>query len=485
MEYLKAIYDRYHKAAKTARSRILDEFCKVCGYNRKYAIRLLGAPPPDDETPPVRKRRRSFHYSDQSMRVLETIWKASGHLCSERLKEALPDWLPKARERLKIAPAIEKELLAISSRQIENRLRGKKRDIKKRIYGATRPGALLKSMIPIRTSNWDVRLPGYLEMDTVAHCGNSLSGNFVWTLDATDIQTGWTERVAVMGKGCAGILDGVFDIKNALPFRLRGIDSDNGEEFINYALLGFCLKSRPRIEFTRGRENKKNDNPHVEQKNWTHVRQIFGWDRHECQAALEAMNDLYGNELRLFQNLFQPSFKLKAKTRVGSKVVRKYDKPKTPLRRVLESGKYHRPKMKKLKELAKSLDPFELSETIDRKLERIYRMASQRVGGQNSVLADGKQASEPPRSDDSTSSDTATSSRSRSPWRYWQFSKKVIRRRLMMRKIEQEARSKAAATARRQRMPNSLTATATAFQSNHPTAPANGADKRQRPWLHS
>ena len=435
MEYLKAIYERYHKAGKAARSSILDEFCKVCGYNRKYAIRLVNGPAPDKEVPAVRRRRRDCHYSDQSMRILETIWRASGHMCSARLKAALPDWLPKARERLKITPEVEKELLAISPRQIENRLRGKKRDIKKRIYGATRPGALLKSMIPIRTSNWDVRRPGYLEVDTVAHCGNSLSGDFVWTLDATDIHTGWTERVAVMGKGRAGILDGVFDIKNVLPFRLRGIDSDNGEEFINYALLDFCLKSRPGIEFTRGRPNKKNDNPHVEQKNWTHVRQIFGWDRHESPEAMAAMNDLYGNELRLFQNLFQPSFKLKEKRRIGSRVVRKYDQPKTPLRRVMESGQYNRAKMKKLKELSKSLDPFELSATIDRKLERIYRMATQRVGGGNTV--EGQETSLG--SQDAAFKHVPAPAR-RSPWSSWQFSTKAIRRRLMMRKIEQEAR---------------------------------------------
>jgi len=440
MEYLKAIYERYHKAAKAAKGRILDEFCKVCGYNRKYAIRLLNSPPPERQTPKPRRRGRGYFYSEKAIWILEKIWRASGHLCSERLKEALRDWLPKARERFGMDPAIEKELLSISARQIENRLRGKKRELKKRIYGATRPGGLLKSMIPIRTSNWDIRLPGFLEMDTVAHCGDSLAGTFIWTLDATDIQTGWTERVAVMGKGSSGILDGLFDIKNALPFRLRGIDSDNGEEFINYALLDFCLKCRPRIQFTRGRENKKNDNPHIEQKNWTHVRQIFGWDRYQTEEALEAINDLYANELRLFQNLFQPSFKLKEKKRVGSRLVRKYDKPKTPFKRVLESGKYHRAKMKKLKDLAASLDPFELSEAIDRKLERIFKMASQRVGGQDSVGAREKRGLECPRNDDSASKHIPASPPSRSPWRYWCFSKKTIRRRWMMRQLERKVR---------------------------------------------
>lgn len=437
MEYIRRIYDRYRRASKETKGRILEELCEVCGYNRKYAIRLLNGPAPD--TAANKTRASSFRYSRKAISILESIWRAAGHLCSERLKEAVPLWLPAARQRFGITPELEQQLISISPRQIENRLRDKKRKLKKRIYGATRPGSLLKSMIPIRTSNWDIRLPGYLEMDTVAHCGNSLSGDFIWTLDATDIQTGWTERVAVMGKGSAGILDGVFDIRNALPFRLRGVDSDNGEEFINYALLDFCLKFRPRIEFTRGRENKKNDNPHVEQKNWTHVRQIFGWDRYESEEAFNAINDLYGNELRLFQNLFQPSLKLKEKKRVGSRSVRKYDKAKTPLQRVLESGKYHRAKVKKLKELAATLDPFELSEAIDKKLERVYKMASQRIGGQNEVRAQEKQTLECPRTNGNGSGHIPASPQSRSPWRYWCFSKKTIRRRWIMRQKEKEA----------------------------------------------
>lgn len=437
MEYLGSIYERYHKAAKNAKGVILDEFCKVCGYNRKYAIRLLcGAPPVIKSDRAPRKRER--FYSEKALEIMERIWRASGHLCTERLKEALPWWMPKARSRFAITPALEKELLSISARQIENRLRGKKREIKKRFYGTTRPGMLLKNMIPIRTSNWDIRVTGYVEMDTVAHCGNSLYGTFIWTLTVTDIQTGWTERVAVMGKGRVGMLNGVKVIKKALPFRLRGMDSDNGEEFINYHFLDFCVKSRPRIEFTRGRPNKKNDNPHVEQKNWTHVRQIFGWDRYDCEAALKAMNDLYSDELRLFQNLFQPSLKLKEKIRIGSKVRRRYEKAKTPLQRVIESGKYDRAKVKRLKELVASVDPFELSESIDRKLESIYKMASQRVGGEESVHGEKRQQEH---RGDSTVAAIPPPQGSRSPWRYWHFSKKISRRRRMMQQIEQRVRA--------------------------------------------
>lgn len=426
MEYRKEIYDRYHLADKEARSQILDEFCEVCGYNRKYAIRVLNGCKPEGAG--LKPRQRTCRYSERGIEILASLWRASGHLCSQRLKEALSDWIPKCRERLKITPKIEEELRSISARQIENRLRKYKSCLKKSLYGRTRPGALLKSMIAIRTSNWDIRQPGFLEMDTVAHCGNSLSGNFIWTLDATDIQTGWTERRAVMGKGRAGILDVIMDIKNALPFRLRGLDSDNGDEFINYHMLDFCLGSRPRIEFTRGRENKKNDNPHVEQKNWTHVRQVFGWDRYDSQEALAAMNDLYENELRLFQNFFQPSFKLLKKTRIGSRLVRKYDKPKTPLRRILESGRYHRGKMKGLKDLMDRLDPFELSQSIDRKLERIYAMASQRAAGQDGVRAQKSGEARAP-----ASAKEGAVARKESPWRYWCFSKKAIRRRWLMR----------------------------------------------------
>ena len=247
-------------------------------------------------------------------------------------------------------------------------------------------------MIPVRTSNWDIRMPGYLEIDLVAHCGGSLAGQFVYTLNSTDIQTGWVERRAVLGKGKVGILNAVFDIRSALPFRLRGIDSDNGEEFINYQLLDFCVKSRPQIKFTRGRPYKKNDNAYIEQKNDTHVRQLLGWDRYDNQEAIDAINDLYENEQRLFDNLFKPSMKLIEKTRVGSKVVRHYDKAKTPFKRLLESRSYHKGKMGRLKGLVASLDPFTLSAIIDRKLNRIYAMSTERIRAQNTDTVASKEA---------------------------------------------------------------------------------------------
>lgn len=376
MEYIKAVQARYQRATKSEKGEILEEFCRVNEYNRKYAIRRLnGSAPPKM----VLRRRREFRYSTTTLQIAEAIWKSSGFLCGQRLKETIPLWLPFAKQRFAVSPDIERQLLSISARQLDHRLRPKKRLWKKRFYSTTRPGSLLKHMIPIRTHTWDIKKPGYLEIDLVAHCGNSGEGTFINTLTSVDIETGWVERAAVMGKGQSGVFDGLLDIKNALPFHLRGIDSDNGEEFINWHLLNFCQNSRPKIAFTRSRAYKKNDNAHVEQKNWTHVRQLFGWDRYDSDAAARAMNDLYENELRWFQNLFQPSLKLKEKVRIGSKVIRRYEIAKTPLQRLLHSRLYDRDKVAKLQILQTTLDPFELSKTIDRKLGIILKLASQRM----------------------------------------------------------------------------------------------------------
>ena len=245
MQYREQLYQRYHKANKRQKAGILNEFMANCHYkNRKYAIRILNAPPADKRQS-AKKHPGHILYQPKTIDIAQAIWKATGYLCGTRLKEAIPLWLPSAKKRLPVTAQIEKELRLISSRQLDNRLAERKRHFKKRIYGLTRPGYLLKAMIPIRTSNWDIKLPGFLEIDLVAHCGNSNEGQYIFTLNATDIQTGWVERVAVMGKGKTGVLNGVFDIKHNLPVRLRGIDSDNGDEFINYQLLDFCKKSRP------------------------------------------------------------------------------------------------------------------------------------------------------------------------------------------------------------------------------------------------
>lgn len=361
------------------RARILDEFCQVCDYNRKYAIRLLNGPTPQKPKTMVRKGRRAT-YGAKVIASLTAIWEAAGYPCSVRLKAVLPLWLPWAIKRMALTAPVQKQLLLISPPTIDRRLKGKRGQLKKRLYGRTKPGTLLKHHIPIKTDNWDVKTPGFTEIDLVSHSGNSASGEFLHSLNVTDIHTTWVESRAVMGKSQIGVLSAMQDIEQALPFKLLGMDSDNGSEFINYHLKTFC--DQKGIQLTRGRPYKKDDNAHIEQKNFTHVRKILGYLRYDSLAAQKAINELYQNELRIFQNLFLPSMKLIKKSRVGSKLMRSYDKPQTPLERVLQCPQADPVKIEQLKRPGDQTDPFELAKRIEHKLERIFAMANQRVSPQ-------------------------------------------------------------------------------------------------------
>jgi hypothetical protein len=374
-DYFKAIYFRYRKASKPLRSRILDEFCQICRYNRKYAIRLLNGPAPQKTNTPTSQSRRPT-YGAKVIWALTAIWQAAGYPCSARLKALLPLWLPWAIKHLTLSTQVQKQLLTISPATIDRRLGVKKRQLQKRLYGRTKPGTLLKHHIPIKTDSWNVQTPGFTEIDLVSHSGNSASGDFLHSLNVADIHSTWVETRAVMGKSQIGVLDAMKDIQQALPFKLLGIDSDNGSEFINYHLKTFCDQNQ--IQFTRGRPYKKDDNAHIEQKNWTHVRKIFGYERYDSQPALEAMNDLYQNELRILQNLLR-SMKLLEKTRIGSKLKRRYDQPCTPLDRLLHCSQADPLKIHKLKNLRESIDPFALAKSIEQKLEPIYLMANRRI----------------------------------------------------------------------------------------------------------
>jgi hypothetical protein len=428
-EYLRSIYKRYRHARRAEQGMILEEFCKVCGYNRKYAIWLLNRPLPKAAVP-KRTISRSPTYSQAMVGILAKVWEASGYLCSQRLKAALVHWLPWIRQRFEPSQPLEDQLLAISARQMDRRLRATKHIVKRRLYGTTRPGSLLKQMIPIKTDHWDVNTPGYLEIDLVSHSGASAVGEFLHSLDCVDIATCWVERKAVMGKGGLGILNAVKEIEHKLPFRLRGIDSDNGSEFINNHLLTFC-QQRPTgcaIQFTRSRPYKKDDNAHIEQKNWTHVRKLLGWDRYDTAQALEATNRLY-EELRIFQNLFQPSMKLKCKIRKGSRLIRRYDTARTPFERVVECQQADPQKVAVLEHTLKRTDPFELSGRIDQQLERLYQLAS-RVDKAPREIPPLKQTRHRPE---------AVLHTNPSPWRNWTFSKKLQRQQQdMKRKMKQQ-----------------------------------------------
>ena len=370
---------RYQKARREGRSKLLDEFCAMTGYHRKYAISLLGRPP-DETVPSGPRRRRGASYGASVARVLEQVWARAGYPWSVRLKAMLPQWLPWARRHLRgLTPEVEHALLKISPRQMDRLLADKKRSKKKRLYGHTKPGPLLRSQIPIRTDNWDVSTPGFLEIDLVVHCGPSASGEFICSFNLTDIHTGWTQTRAIMGKGETGVVAAIEEVRMELPFTLLAIDSDNGSEFINRHLTRWCKEHR--ITFTRSRPYRKNDNAYIEQKNWTHVRRIFGWERYDTPEQCAMMNALYRTELHYMQNFFQPCVKLVEKTRVGSKVRRRYDLPLTPLDRLVAFyGKNPLPLcVQKLVAMRKNIDPFSLSSRIDFGLDRLTRTTREKA----------------------------------------------------------------------------------------------------------
>jgi transposase InsO family protein len=375
-EYFRAIYQRYRKASLSVKTQILEEFCHVCGYNRKYVIAKLNGPAPQLKPPAKRQHRRSPTYSSQALAILQAVWEASGYPWSVRLKALLPLWLPWVKKHYSLTPKIEQQLLSISARQIDRRLKPRKTQLKRRLYGRTKPGTLLKHHIPIKTDSWNVKTPGFTEIDLVSHSGNSEKGEFIYSLNVTDIYSTWVETRAVMGKGQYGVKTAMQDIEQQLPFKLLGIDSDNGSEFINYHLKAFCDERK--IQFTRGRPYKKDDNAHIEQKNWTHVRKILGYLRYDSPSALEAIHDLYRKELRWMMNLFQPSVKLVEKSRVGSKLKKTYDPPTTPLDRLLGCKLADPALLQELKKLRASLDPFKLSQTIEQKLDHIFALANSR-----------------------------------------------------------------------------------------------------------
>lgn len=383
-EYMKAIFDRYHKASRAIKRIILDEFCKVCGYHRKHAIRKLRESS-FDEKPNGQRRKRKPIYGPDVISILQKVWETADYPWSSRLKEILRLWMPWIHKRFCLTIEQKRQLLRISPRTIDYRLKTKKAQLRRRIYGRTKPGTLLKHQIPIKTDCWDVEVPGFTEIDLVSHSGDSADGIFINSLNQTCILTTWTEARAVMGKGQVGVCKALDEMRQESPFDWLGIDSDSGSEFINAHLYRYC-QMPPKLQFTRGRPYKKDDNAHIEQKNYTHVRKLLGYERYDSDLAMQAINDLYRNEWRLMKNLFQPSVKLVKKVRVGSRLIRKYDKPQTPLDRLIASGKGKPARIAVFKRLREVLNPFELARVIDRKLDGIYKLANRRLSPRSRMI---------------------------------------------------------------------------------------------------
>lgn len=367
---------RYRLAGKSVKTFMLNEFCGNTGYHRKYAIQLFSHEPKEVKDKIGRsKKYDSGLFAD----VIIPIWELLDYPCGTRLQPELinmAEAMARSNE-IKITDEIKNQLKIISGKTLDRRLK-KEIEIRKlnRSRGTTRHGTLLRSSIPIRLTEWNRQELGFAEMDTVAHNGGDPSGEFIYSLDLVEIYSGWSEQYAVMGKGETRVAAAIDEIKNQVPFKLFGLDSDGGSEFINWHLVRYCEKNN--LYFTRSRAYMKNDNAYVEQKNNTHIRKLLGYERFDNWEQLKLMNDLYRNEWRLFSNFFRPVMKIERKEKVNNSLCHKiYDTAKTPYQRIMESGQISEQQKTKLRELYLSLNPVQLKRAIDEKVKIIRKSGSQ------------------------------------------------------------------------------------------------------------
>jgi len=374
-EQLERLRKRYAGRGKGGKSRLLDEFCEQYDYERKYAIKLLGGQRlgaeagarsgPEPRYEPVRE-------------VVERIWNCGEHLCGKRLAPALELWLPHyARHYGALLPTQKKLLGSISAATLDRLLMECKARAGRGPSG-TRPGSLLRHQVPIQGEVWDERRLGFLEADSVAHCGGSLAGNFIWSLTYTDLASTWTEGRAVWNKGAHGVVEQTRSVEQGLPFAVLGFDFDNGSEWLNWTLIKY-LQVRPKpVRVTRSRPYHKDDNAHVEQKNWMWPRQLLGYGRLEDESLLGPINALYTEVWGPLQNFFLPSMKLLKKWRVGSRWVRRHDRPQTAYQRLLAHGELQTKARRRLREQFAELDPFILAAEVERRLKPILARALER-----------------------------------------------------------------------------------------------------------
>jgi hypothetical protein len=368
---------RYAQAGKQHKGKLLDEAVALFGYHRKAAIRVLGGTTSPKQVPAVLGRPAKYD-PEKLLPVLKVIWLSSQQPCGKLLRAALPEWVPAyEQDHRRLDADVRRGLLEASAATLD-RLLAPLRVKYRRGPGGTKPGSLLRQEIPIRGSLWEENKPGWLEVDTVALCGGRLDDEHAWMLDGVDICTSWVEVRALADRSQHSTLEQLKDIEARLPFALLGLDSDNGGEFLNRHVVRWCQQRTRPVYLTRARPYHKDDNAHVEQKNWTHVRQWFGYERYDNPAVVPLINELTRGAWGQLVNFFCPTMKLERKERVGSRIKRVYGPAQTPYARVLASNHVSEQSKRKLGELKSRLNPLALARQVERELKTIY---TERTGG--------------------------------------------------------------------------------------------------------
>lgn len=380
--YTDQIRSRYLSASKINKARILDEYCHICGYTRKHAIRSLSSKPLAAKKKP--KGPNPKYPLEVFSEPLGRIWLMANRPCSKHLVTVMRNSVSQYQATYgNLSSDIIKKLLGMSASTIDRILSNSRFKAYRKGISGTSSGSLLKEEIKLSDNRWDDKKPGYFEADTVAMCGDSIGGQFIWCLNMTDVATAWTEVRACWGKSSEAILNRLKEIERALPMPFLGFDSDNGSEFLNYKILEHLQKRDKPVQFTRSRPYQKNDNAHVEQKNYTHVRKFLGYYRYDKPELTQQINDLLV-EWSKFKNFVIPCQKTVEKKRVGSRIKRIMDEPKTPYHRLLESGAISEKEKRILVEEYRAYNPFIEKPKIDAKLTAILKML--KVADQHDAL---------------------------------------------------------------------------------------------------
>ena len=386
-EYAREVGARYRRASRLEKSRILNEFCKTGKYNRKYAIGLLRNPP-SSRAVPIRRPRATV-YGKEERTSLTRLWEISNGLCSKRLIPFLPELITalERHEEISLTEQTRQKLLTISPATADRLLATVRRSLPNHGLSTTKPGTLLRNQIPIHTHySWDDHKPGFFEIDLVAHCAESAAGEFCYTFTLTDIATGWTECQSLANRGQNSVVEGIARVRQILPFTMLAIDSDNGSEFINHHLVRYCAEHE--LTFTRSRPYKKNDQCHVEQKNWTVVRQHIGYGRYEGAEECRLLQRVH-SWLRLHINFFQPSLKLIYKERDkdnAAKVRKEYDQARTPYQRLLATGVMDKETTTEMKTFYESLNPVEILERLNAAIRGLQKAQAVRLRSESLLL---------------------------------------------------------------------------------------------------